>query len=204
LPLSNSTIEDRRVCINLVLRWSKRWLAFDRSNFSNVIGTSQNIAIIQKDTRRYRRYETRLCTVHANKTRFRESKQKQRCAGTREIINSTQLFSRINKYTICGYGAFFRPVCARRSRGKARNELRTGPGDISVTCDGAGVAMPASNCFLLDGRCPLNSLEEFAAVRLPPLFDCSAVILSCRQRTFSFRLSLCWTAQTLLRKYFSP
>lgn len=98
----------------------------------------------------------RLCTVHmrikpdpvkANKNNGRASR---RCAGTREIINSTQLFSRINKYTICGYGAFFRPVCARRSRGKARNELRTGPGDISVTCDGAGVPTPAWNCFLPD------------------------------------------------------
>lgn len=111
----------------------------------------------------------------------------RRCAGTREIINSTQLFSRINKYTICGYDAFFRPVCARCSRGKARNELRTGPGDISVTCDGAGVPMLAWNCFLLDGRCSLNSLEEFAAVRLLSVFDCSDVDSAlCRQRTSSF------------------
>jgi len=41
------------------------------------------------------------------------------------------------------------------------------PGDISVTRDGAGsVAPPAWNCFLLDARCPLNSLEEFALLVL--------------------------------------
>ena len=83
VPLRNSIIEDQRVRINLVSRWSKRWLAFDRSNFSNVIGPSQNIAAIQKDTRRYRRYETWLCTIHANKTRSREGKQKQRRASVR-------------------------------------------------------------------------------------------------------------------------
>lgn len=52
--------------------------SFDRSNFSNVIGMSQNIAAIQKDTRRYRRYEARYVqSLRANIKRDpRENKQK--------------------------------------------------------------------------------------------------------------------------------